>query len=122
MQDIESEGLDNWDDIIYVLSTPRQRGYKDDTVLPNLFVTNHDGYRLADHLNPAEPLYIEKQMTRMAILAAYNGPITLYYGDEFGDRAVDNHGWQKTTSRAHPGTSSPSTTNSANLCNTPPTS
>ena len=95
MQDIESEGLDNWDDIIYVLSTPRQRGYKDDTVLPNLFVTNHDGYRLADHLNPAEPLYIEKQMTRMAILAAYNGPITLYYGDEFGDRAVDNHGWQK---------------------------
>lgn len=61
MQDIESEGLDNWDDIIYVLSTPRQRGYKDDTVLPNLFVTNHDGYRLADHLNPAEPLYIENK-------------------------------------------------------------
>ena len=90
-----STGKNNWDDIIYVLSTPRQRGYKDDTVLPNLFVTNHDGYRLADHLNPAEPLYIEKQMTRMAILAAYNGPITLYYGDEFGDRAVDNHGWQK---------------------------
>lgn len=95
MQDIESEGLDNWDDIIYVLGSPRSRGYSDDTVLPNLFLTNHDGFRLADHLNPAEPQYLEKQMTRMAILAAYNGPVTLYYGDEFGDRSLDYHGWQK---------------------------
>lgn len=95
MQDIESEGLDNWNDIILTLSTPTQRGYHNDTVLPNLFLTNHDGFRLADHLNPAEPLYWEKQMTRMAILAAYNGPITLYYGDEYGDRSTDNHGWQK---------------------------
>jgi hypothetical protein len=63
--------------------------------MPNLFLTNHDGYRLADHFKKDDPHYYEKQMTRFAILAAYNGPITLYYGDEYADITTDTHGGQK---------------------------
>lgn len=33
-------------------------------------------------------------MTRFAILAGYNGPITLYYGDEFADLSRDCEGSQ----------------------------
>ncbi len=96
MQDPSSTGLVNgWDDIIRVYGTPRQRGYATDSVMPNLFLTNHDGYRLADHFDPTDPLYYEKQMARIAILAGYNGPITLYYGDEMADRTLETHGGQK---------------------------
>lgn len=96
MQDVKDAGLRNgWDDVIVTLSTPRERGYLNNNVIPNLFLTNHDGYRLADHFDPTDDLYYEKQMARMAILAAYNGPITLYYGDEFADRTLETQGGQK---------------------------
>lgn len=96
MQDTSSEGLENgWDDIILTLSTPRQRGYATDSVAPNLFLTNHDGYRLADHFEPSDPYYYEKQMARIGVLAAYSGPITLYYGDEYADRSLETTGGQK---------------------------
>lgn len=92
-QKLTSEGLENgWDDVIYVLREPRQRGYLTDSVAPTLFLTNHDTYRLADHFDPADPHYYEKQMTRFAILAAYSGPIQLYYGDEYADRSVHTTG------------------------------
>lgn len=95
MQKLGDEGLANgWDDIITVYSSPSKRGYLTDSVMPNLYVTNHDGYRLADHFSVDDPYYIEKQMTRMAILAGYNGPVTLYYGDEFGDRSAETKGGQ----------------------------
>lgn len=96
MQELGSEGLDRgWADIITVLSPPTSRGYLNDDVMPNLFLSNHDGYRLADHFNPEDPLYYRKLMTRHAILAAYSGPITLYYGDEYGDSTRDAVGAQK---------------------------
>lgn len=96
MQSPECEGLANgWDDVIVTLRTPSQRGYINDSVAPNLFLTNHDGYRLADHFDPADPNYYTKQMARMAILSAYNGPVTLYYGDEFADRTLHTSGGQK---------------------------
>lgn len=96
MQSLDSEGLENgFNDIITVLSSPRERGYVSNDVMPNLFLTNHDGYRLADHFKKDDPHYYEKQMTRFAILAAYNGPITLYYGDEYADITTDTHGGQK---------------------------
>jgi len=96
MQDVESEGLENgWQDVEKVLSSPTARGYLNDTVMPNLFLSNHDGYRLADHFDPADPLYYPKIMTRYAILAAYSGPITLYYGDETADRSLESIGAQK---------------------------
>lgn len=96
MQDTVSEGLENgWMDVVKILSPASSRGYLNDEVMPNLFLSNHDGYRLADHFNPADPYYYEKMMTRHAILAAYSGPITLYYGDEFGDDTRDAVGAQK---------------------------
>jgi hypothetical protein len=49
---------------------------------------------LADHFELADPYYYEKQMTRMAVLAAYNGPITIYYGDEYADRTLETKGGQ----------------------------
>ncbi|WP_290387092.1 alpha-amylase family glycosyl hydrolase [uncultured Muribaculum sp.] len=86
-------GLDNgWDDIMRVYSSPADRGYAPDDVLPNLFLTNHDGVRVADSF------YDDNNeinlMTRFAILAGYNGPITLYYGDEFADLSRDCEGSQ----------------------------
>ncbi|MDE6396002.1 MAG: hypothetical protein K2K84_01865 [Muribaculaceae bacterium] len=96
MQDPSKPGLENgWDDIIKLYGTPQSRGYQNDNVLPNLFLTNHDGYRLADHFDKEDPYYIEKQMARIAILGGYSGPVTLYYGDEWGDRTLETTGGQK---------------------------
>lgn len=95
MHNPKSAGLINgWDDVVKIYGRPSERGYLNDNVQPNLFLTNHDGYRLADHFDPADPLFYEKQMARIGILAGYNGPITLYYGDEFGDRTLETFGGQ----------------------------
>lgn len=108
MQDSASEGLaGGWDDVVTVLSKPTVRGYLSDQVMPNLFLSNHDGYRLADHFNPSDAYYYEKMMTRNAILAAYSGPVTLYYGDEFADDSRSAVGAQKdniarSTGHLHP--------------------
>lgn len=96
MQDPLTPILPNgWKDVINVLSTPRERGYLNDYVLPNLFLTNHDGFRVADHIDPTDPYYYEKLMTLHAILAAYSGPVTLYYGDEYADNTRSTVGAQK---------------------------
>lgn len=96
MQSIGDAGLKNgYADIELALSKPAARGYLNDSVMPNLFLSNHDGYRLADHFDPAEGYYFEKIMMRNAILAAYSGPITLYYGDEYADRSFETEGGQK---------------------------
>lgn len=96
MQNLESEGLENgWEDVVTTLSPPTSRGYLNDSVMPNLFLSNHDGYRLADHFDPADSLFYQKLMTRHAILAAYSGPITLYYGDEYADMSRNSVGAQK---------------------------
>lgn len=96
MQDPAGEGLANgWADVITTLSAPSARGYHNDSVMPNLFLSNHDGYRLADHFDPADPLYYPKLKLRHGILAAYSGPITLYYGDEYADRSLGAPGAQK---------------------------
>lgn len=96
MQELDSEGLENgWDDVVTVLSPPTSRGYLNDSVMPNLFLSNHDGYRLADHFDPADPYFYRKLMARHAILAAYSGPITLYYGDEYADMSRNSIGAQK---------------------------
>lgn len=95
MQKVDKAGLENgWDDIVKVMSLPTERGYLNDAVMPNLFLSNHDGYRLADHFEPKDPLYYRKMMTRNAILAAYSGPVTLYYGDEYADRTLETKGGQ----------------------------
>lgn len=94
MQEIDGEGLANgMKDIITVYSNPMSRGYCRDDVMPNLFLTNHDGYRVADHI-VGEYMY-EKVMLRHAILAGYSGPVTLYYGDEYADLSKNTTGGQK---------------------------
>ncbi len=93
MGDIGSGGLpDGWDDIIKVYSSPAERGYSPAVVLPNLFLSNHDGFRLADRFYDKDNEV--NVMTRYAILAGYPGPVTMYYGDEFGDLSRDAEGSQ----------------------------
>ncbi len=74
--------------------------------VPNGFLTNHDLVRFGDLLQrgdiaqPADPEYWQRHKAAYAFLAAYSGPITLYYGDEIGDevpgfanaRACDSDG------------------------------
>ena len=89
----DSGGLDNgWDDVVKVYSSPAERGYYPDDVLPNLFLSNHDGVRVADNFYDGKNEI--NLMTRSAILAGYPGPITLYYGDEFADLSRDCEGSQ----------------------------
>ena len=68
-----------------------------DHAIPNLMLGNHDLVRFGDLLeraNVAEP-YTEKYWQRhkqaFAFMAAYSGPITLYYGEELGDE-LDGYG------------------------------
>ncbi|MGN5138216.1 alpha-amylase family glycosyl hydrolase [Aeromonas sp. 164P] len=56
--------------------------------MPNLMLGNHDLVRFGDllergHFNPAE--YWQRHKAAFSFLAARSGPITLYYGEEFGD-------------------------------------
>lgn len=86
-------GLENgWDDVMRVYSSPADRGYSPDDVLPNLFLSNHDGVRVADNFyDDGNEINL---MTRFAILAGYPGPVTIYYGDEFADLSRDCDGSQ----------------------------
>lgn len=86
-------GLENgWDDVMRIYSSPADRGYYPDDVLPNLFLTNHDSVRAADSFFDGDNEI--NLMTRFAILAGYPGPVTLYYGDEFADLSRDCEGAQ----------------------------
>lgn len=96
MQNPDDPGMHNgWDDVQKVLSLPEKRGYLNNKVIPNLFLSNHDGYRVADRFDPSDDMYYRQLMLRNAILAAYSGPVTLYYGDEFADRSRETEGGQK---------------------------
>ena len=81
-----------WDDVMRIYSAPALRGYSPADVLPNLFLTNHDGVRVADSFYDGDNEV--NLMTRFAILAGYPGPITLYYGDEQADLSRDCEGAQ----------------------------
>ncbi len=77
----------------YVFSTAQKKGYSN-SFLPNLLVSNHDMDRLGTAISEALPTqrpddtesetYYRKHKLAMAILAAYSGPVTVYYGDEWG--------------------------------------
>lgn len=66
-----------------------------DHARPNLMLGNHDLVRFGDLLqrgNIAEPTddqYWQRHKAALSFLAAYTGPITLYYGDEIGDQVDD---------------------------------
>ncbi|MCK4552370.1 MAG: hypothetical protein KAU02_05570 [Tenericutes bacterium] len=58
---------------------------------PNLFLTNHDLLRFGDLLQISgnQNQYYERHKMALSFLAAYTGPITIYYGDEYGDEFED---------------------------------
>lgn len=69
----------------FLASDATTRGYKDDGVIPTIFLSNHDTPRVGDRVKvETEP---EKLMTRHAAVAAYSGPACTYYGDEIGDKS-----------------------------------
>lgn len=61
-----------------------------DHAKPNLMLGNHDVVRFGDLLqrggiaSPEQPQYWQRHKAAMSFLAAYTGPITLYYGEEIG--------------------------------------
>jgi len=59
----------------------------DDYAQPNMFITNHDLIRFGDLLQFAdfEDEYYKRHKMAISFLTAYTGPITIYYGDEYGD-------------------------------------
>lgn len=77
--------------LTYTYSTSTEKGYyHPDGYWPNLFFTNHDLVRLGNLINwkfsetPSNANYFKRHKLAMAVLAAYTGPITIYYGDEWG--------------------------------------
>ena len=75
----------------YTYGTSTAKGYKHpDGYWPNLFITNHDLVRLGNLINwkfgetPSSDNFYKRHNVAMAVLAAYSGPITIYYGDEWG--------------------------------------
>jgi hypothetical protein len=67
-----------------------ERGYISG-VYPNLFLSNHDIWRFGNlvrakyNYGPENSLYWARHKLGLTILAAFSGPITIYYGDEIGD-------------------------------------
>ena len=60
--------------------------------MPNLMLTNHDLVRFGDLIQRAPNLgygtenadYWKRHKLALGLMASYSGPITLYYGDEYG--------------------------------------
>lgn len=68
------------------------RGYTKPGIT-NMFITNHDVVRFGDLLQRAKyeedgkngDSYYQAHQAVLSFLAAFSGPITIYYGDEYGD-------------------------------------
>ena len=74
----------------------KMQGYTDGS-LPNMFLSNHDLVRFGDLLQRARyekegtrpASYYDAHRAALSFIAAYSGPITVYYGDETGDETMD---------------------------------
>ncbi len=80
--------LSNFD---YVYSNYTTKGYTHpEGYYPNLFITNHDLVRFGNLINwkfsenRSSENYWKRHKIALASVAAYSGPITIYYGDEYG--------------------------------------
>jgi len=75
-----------------VHQTASEKGYPSN-VYPNLFVSNHDLWRLGNlirkkfNYGQENTHYWRRHKMCIGALAVYSGPITIYYGDEIGDIA-----------------------------------
>lgn len=86
--EISGTSLSNLD---YVYSASSAKGYTHpEGYYPNLFLTNHDLVRFGNLVNwkysenRSNSNYWKRHKVALASIAAYSGPITLYYGDEYG--------------------------------------
>lgn len=75
----------------YTYGTFEEKGYEHpEGYYPNLFFTNHDLVRYGNLLNwkfsldPTKDEYFTRHKLMLSVLAGYSGPITTYYGDEWG--------------------------------------
>lgn len=75
----------------YTYGTFTEKGYEHpEGYYPNLFFTNHDLVRYGNLLNwkfkidPTSDEYFARHKLMLSVLAGYTGPITTYYGDEWG--------------------------------------
>ena len=78
-------------DLDYVYSDYSTKGYTHpEGYFPNLFITNHDLVRFGNLVNwkfsenRNSENYWKRHKIALASVAAYSGPITIYYGDEYG--------------------------------------
>ncbi len=78
-------------DLDYVYSSYTAKGYTHpEGYFPNLFITNHDLVRFGNLVNwkfsenRSSENYWKRHKIALASVAAYSGPITIYYGDEYG--------------------------------------
>lgn len=78
-------------DLDYVYSNYTAKGYTHpEGYYPNLFITNHDLVRFGNLVNwkfsenRSSENYWKRHKIALASVAAYSGPITIYYGDEYG--------------------------------------
>lgn len=78
-------------DLDYVYSDYSKKGYTHpEGYFPNLFITNHDLVRFGNLVNwkfsenRSSENYWKRHKIALASVAAYSGPITIYYGDEYG--------------------------------------
>ncbi|OHS93642.1 alpha-amylase [Tritrichomonas foetus] len=81
------------DNIVQVFKSPSDKGYSHELgyIYPNLFITNHDIFRFGNLIRNKYGYgqengdYWKRYKVAISCLAAYTGPITIYYGDEVGD-------------------------------------
>ncbi len=76
----------------YTYGTYTKKGYSHSNgYYPNLFFANHDLFRFGDLIinwkkdSYGSSNYVGRYKVALATLAAYTGPITIYYGDEWGE-------------------------------------
>lgn len=91
----EKSGL-SLSNLDYVMKSASAKGYyhpsndeRASGYLPNLFITNHDLVRFGDLVTwkYGSNDYWKRHKVALSTLAAYTGPITVYYGDEYGDKS-----------------------------------
>ena len=84
-----ASGYNAWS-LASVYRTLKERHYPEN-VFPNLFISNHDLWRFGNlirskyGIGPEKDEYWKRHKITIASLCAYSGPITIYYGDEYGD-------------------------------------
>ena len=89
-QDESGSGGYGVDCLANIFKELKDRQYPDG-VFPNMFISNHDLWRFGNlirskyEIGPAAEQYWNRHKIAIAALCAYSGPITLYYGDEYGD-------------------------------------